>query len=324
MVQALLSIFVESSTGDKRKDSEGARRFIEEQIKAYEKKLEEAENRLKEFKLKHMGLMGDGKDYFAKMSALSEELAKARLELRAAEQSRDALKREVSGRGSGDCCPIHGSSPRRRFGRAPRRRSTVRIESLKKSLDDMLRPLHGRAPRRRQHPAHDRAARAGEAAGARGQEEGARRGEGAVRRRRRCRLPRTRSSSSSRSRWRRLKRTSRRSARESASWTARYRQLQAAAKMLPEMEAQFAQLNRDYEVQKRNYEGLVSRRESAAHHDRAGCHGRSRVPDHRSADGFSDAGRAEPDASASARPARLAWGGRLRQLRFEPDISNVP
>lgn len=33
--------------------------------------------------------------------------------------------------------------------------------------------------------------------------------------------------------------------------------------MIPQIEAQFAQLNRDYEIDKKNYESLVSRRESA-------------------------------------------------------------
>ena len=98
VVQDMLSLFVESGVGNKRRDSEGARRFIDEQIKGYEKKLEEAENRVKEFKLKNLGYSGAvGQDYFSRMNAASEELAKARLELRAAEQSRDALKRELSG-----------------------------------------------------------------------------------------------------------------------------------------------------------------------------------------------------------------------------------
>jgi uncharacterized protein involved in exopolysaccharide biosynthesis len=54
VVQSMVSIFVESGLGDKRKDSDTARRFIEEQIKAYEQKLEDAENRLKEYKLRNI------------------------------------------------------------------------------------------------------------------------------------------------------------------------------------------------------------------------------------------------------------------------------
>src|SRR5262245_20064882 len=98
VVQSLLTIFVESSLGNKRKDADAARRFIEEQIKHYEKRLEDAENRLKEFRLRNLNTVGaDGRGYFAQMGGLGEALSAAKLELRAAEQSRDALKRELAG-----------------------------------------------------------------------------------------------------------------------------------------------------------------------------------------------------------------------------------
>jgi len=98
VVQALLTIFVEGSFGDKKQDSKKAIQFIDDQIKAYEEKLAAAENAVKEFKLKHMGLLPQqGSDYGAKLMEASENLNRARLELAEAEQARDAIKRQMFG-----------------------------------------------------------------------------------------------------------------------------------------------------------------------------------------------------------------------------------
>jgi len=43
----------------------------------------------------------------------------------------------------------------------------------------------------------------------------------------------------------------------------RYNQMQSTARLKPEIEEELIQLNRDYQVQKTNYEGLLARRESA-------------------------------------------------------------
>jgi polysaccharide chain length determinant protein (PEP-CTERM system associated) len=259
VVQALVSIFVESSMGDKRQGSDAARRFIEEQIEVYEKKLSEAENRLKEFKLRHMGLMGDGRDYFAKMAALSEELAKARLELRATEQARDALKREVSAED-----PLSLPDPGlTASGSLPMSELDGRIDTLKKTLDDMLRKYTDEHPdvtntrrliaqleleKRQELDARKKAL-----AEAKAQSKGP-----AI-----LTVPNPI--------FQQLKVALAESEANVASLRgrvgeldARYRQLQAAAKQLPAVEAELAQLNRDYDVQKRNYESLVARRESAA------------------------------------------------------------
>jgi len=45
---------------------------------------------------------------------------------------------------------------------------------------------------------------------------------------------------------------------------SRLQQLRAAARQMPEAEAELAKLNRDYDVIKRNYEQLAQRRESAS------------------------------------------------------------
>ena len=98
VVQSLTSMFVESSLGGKRKDTESAKQFIDEQIKVYEKKLSQAEDRLKNFKLRHLNLnIGEGRDAFGRIAEANSNLSSARLMLREAENSRDALKRQIAG-----------------------------------------------------------------------------------------------------------------------------------------------------------------------------------------------------------------------------------
>ena len=98
VVQSLVSIFVESSLGGKRKDTESAKKFLDDQIRSYEKKLQDAEDRLKEFRIRNINLVGgDGRDYFTRIRDVNAALQQARLDLREAENSRDALKRQIAG-----------------------------------------------------------------------------------------------------------------------------------------------------------------------------------------------------------------------------------
>ncbi len=47
------------------------------------------------------------------------------------------------------------------------------------------------------------------------------------------------------------------------SYERQFEQLKASARLIPQAEAEYAQLNRDYDVQKKTYETLLSRREAA-------------------------------------------------------------
>ena len=63
---------------------------------------------------------------------------------------------------------------------------------------------------------------------------------------------------------------------------ARLEQLRASASRVPQIEAELAQLNRDYEKVRRNYEAMVARREKAALSEDVDATRRA-VPIHRSA-----------------------------------------
>jgi hypothetical protein len=49
-----------------------------------------------------------------------------------------------------------------------------------------------------------------------------------------------------------------------SAYQNQYAQLKAEAQLVPQVEAEFAQINRDYDIQKSTYEKLLQRRQSAA------------------------------------------------------------
>lgn len=134
VVQSMLTIFVESSLGDSKADSDTARRFIEEQIKNYESKLTEAESRLKEFRLRNIDLQtAGGMDMAGRMTEISATLNQARLDLREAESARDAARRQFE----------QEKAARRSTSRAPAASLATpeldaRLASLKTNLDGLL------------------------------------------------------------------------------------------------------------------------------------------------------------------------------------------
>jgi protein tyrosine kinase modulator len=250
VVQSLMSIFVESGLGDKRKDTDAARRFIEEQIKSYEAKLEESENRLKAFKLKNMELLGGaGKDFVGQITAVSEQLKQARLELREATNSRDALKRQLVGDDSGS--PPPATSP------------SIAVPEMDGRIDAQKRMLDGLLQRfTDSHPdvvGVRRIIAQLEAEKTKQIEDARSRGGGEA-------LPLTGSPIVQQ-----MKLTLAESEATVASLQARVseyedrlQQLKNSARIVPELDAEFAQMNRDYDTYKRNYDSLVSRRESAS------------------------------------------------------------
>jgi polysaccharide chain length determinant protein (PEP-CTERM system associated) len=97
VVQSLLTIFVEGSLGKNRQDISSSSRFIEEQLQQYQQKLNDADNALKEFKQKHIGMMpGQGGDYYAKLAEVSGQLRQAQLDQQEAMRRRDQLKRQLA------------------------------------------------------------------------------------------------------------------------------------------------------------------------------------------------------------------------------------
>jgi polysaccharide chain length determinant protein (PEP-CTERM system associated) len=256
VVQELVALFLSSSEGYKRRDTEEARKFIDEQIAIYETKLEDAENRLKDFKLRNVNVAAAaggaaGQDHFARIDNVQQELSRVRVEARAAEEGRDALRRQLADPDSTGGPNTTVTAP----AAMPETPVDARLDAQRKQLDELRQRYTD------EHPdiiAARRTIAQLETERAREIEE------------MRRLPPEARASAASLS-YQQIKVKLAEAEANVASLQGRMRELNASLQELraqasrdPQVEAELAHLNRDYDVIKKNYEQLVQRRESAS------------------------------------------------------------
>jgi polysaccharide chain length determinant protein (PEP-CTERM system associated) len=98
VVQTLLHTFVEQTLGGKREGSEHAQQFLGAQIKDYEQRLSVAEDRLAQFKKKNVGLMpSEQGGYFTQLQNEVEASKKAETDLSIAMSRREELAKQLHG-----------------------------------------------------------------------------------------------------------------------------------------------------------------------------------------------------------------------------------
>jgi polysaccharide chain length determinant protein (PEP-CTERM system associated) len=244
IVQSLLTIFVEGSFGGKKQDSEKAVQFIDDQIKSYEEKLAAAEASMKDFKIRNMGLLpGKNTDYTAKMLETADQLNQARLELVEAEGARNAIKRQIAG---DDPAPVTAdqadASPE----------LDGRIQTVNKQLDQL------RLQYTEEHPDIVASKRLLVQLEAKKKED--------AKTHKRSSDPGANYSPMLQQMNVALSVAEARVASLRArvdEYSARVSRMRSQSSAAPEVEAQLAQLNRDYLVNQANYQKLVERREQA-------------------------------------------------------------
>lgn len=132
VVQALLTIFVEQTLGESREDSNTAQKFLEQQIKEYEVRLEAAEKAKENFKRANYPLMpGVGGNLYDQIQSLSASLDQARMAMQEAIRRRDEVRRQIE-----DDEPSYIDFANQ--GGASAGPLDTRIHALESRLDDLL------------------------------------------------------------------------------------------------------------------------------------------------------------------------------------------
>lgn len=267
VVQAVVTVFVENLLGETRQDTDTAQRFLEKQIAEYEARLVEAENRLKEFKLKNVGLMpAEGQNYYTRLQQASADVETVRLELNQAESRRNSLLQQIGGEE-----PTFGIGPQPGASTGPAANATLpidaRIQSLEQKLDELLLKYTERHPdvgilkqtiadlkkQREDELAQYQASLAASAANAASSAGGfGPAGVDANPVYQQLKVALAQEEANVASLQARL-----------AEYEKRRKELQEQVNTVPQVEAELAALNRDYEINRKKYDELVARRESA-------------------------------------------------------------
>jgi polysaccharide chain length determinant protein (PEP-CTERM system associated) len=267
VVQSLLTIFVESNLGASREDMEGARRFIDRQIAEYEGSLVAAEERLAQFKQNNLGLLPGDKGFYEPLRDARRNLETSKTQLDETMTKRDALRRQLTSVPEFVETVSNSASPWQSQGPvAPPSEYDSRITKLEASIEDMLVRYTQDHPdvviaRRRleqlRKQAEEEEADVVESPPGGGKDEESANlqliketAPNPLYEQVKLQLVEAEAE---------IARLQSRVARDQA----RLAEFEETAKRVPAVEAELTQLNRDYVINRQNYDALLARRESA-------------------------------------------------------------
>jgi polysaccharide chain length determinant protein (PEP-CTERM system associated) len=253
VVQSLLTIFVESSVGDKREDIQTAKSFIESQITEYEGQLKAAELRLADFKVNNMDFLSSNAESFAvRLEGARAAVTKLEAEYGDAVAQRNQLRAQLAATPrflSYDAMPqmvgangTIGGTPRQRIIGLQAKLSELRLQYTEKHPDVIQTRQQLETLLAQQKQARSGGEDTSDFARAQI--------PNAIHDQLSLRLSDAEATAGS---------VSRRLADARAIVTS----MEKRASDAPRIEAEFTNLNRDYQVLKASYEGLLQRRESA-------------------------------------------------------------
>jgi polysaccharide chain length determinant protein (PEP-CTERM system associated) len=145
VVESLLNTFVEETLGGKREGSQHAQKFLETQIKDYEQRLSRAEDKLAAFKKKNVGLMpSDQGGYFEQLQKEVDAAKKAESDLSVAMSRRDELAKQLHSDSAVSAAGSSAASGGRGGGGGSDTLS--RIQETQAKLDELLLKYTDRHP----------------------------------------------------------------------------------------------------------------------------------------------------------------------------------
>lgn len=246
VVQEMLNVFIESRLGTSRADQQSAERFLTAQIADYEKRLLEAERKRSDFRRNQMNMLSGGEaSYYSRISSQETLLAQTQLEVQELEIRREGLRRD-----------LNNLTSMSQEGRQPVTQFDDRINESKARLDDLLMRFTENHPdviessrlvERLEQQRDDELALLRQLGGS---------GDN--------------SALMQSSLYENLMTAISEVEGQIASRELRLVSIQdsivslrSRMHLIPEIEAEYAALNRDYEINKANYESLLARREAA-------------------------------------------------------------
>jgi len=247
VVQSLLTIFVENSLGDTRADTNTAQKFLGQQLKDYAQKLDQAEERLAEFKRKHIGMMpAQGKSYYQALQSANSDLQQAQLALKEAKNQRDALKQQFKN-SKQDFKNYSQSIPQ------PESPLDTRIQNIQDKIDNLLLKYTNKYPDVIELKRLKAELEARKRKEAKKQASGGDQGQAQDPMYQQMKMAVAQADAQVASVKARVD-----------EYQARVNKLKKMVNIIPQVEADLQRLNRNYNVNKKNYELLLSRRESAS------------------------------------------------------------